>query len=253
MPKINAAGIRQISVSRVFGVKARFDRVTLQRDILLRKRQWRAACHSELQRHKVQPSDQFGDRMFDLKPRVHFKEVKRPAGLQQKLHCSGTAIVHRPRSIHRRLPHTRAQFGRHDRARRFFHHLLMPPLDGTIPFAQMDDVAMSIRENLDFNMTRLDNRFLDDQLTRDKGIFRFRARQRDSIRDPGGVRDQPHPAPPATGGGLDHNGEPDVAGLLCQCGIGLVFALIARHTRHARCDHQSLGLRLVAHGFNCGG
>src|SRR5262245_51153464 len=65
---------------RIFRVDPAFNRVTVEPDVLLRKRQRLAAGDEDLRPHQIETGDGFGDGMFDLQPRVHLEEVELGAG-----------------------------------------------------------------------------------------------------------------------------------------------------------------------------
>ncbi len=247
VPERNIATLRQEAVVGIFGIQAHFDGVSVQWHLLLRQRQGLATGHGDLPGHQVQPGDALGHRVFDLQPRVHLQKVKAPFAVEQKLDGAGADIVHGARRGHRRRAHLRAQCGRDRRGGRFLEHLLVPTLDRAVALAQVDDVAVLVAEDLDFDMARLDHRALQDQLFAAEGVAGFRAGTDQGDRQVLRVFDQPHAAPAAARRRLDHDRETDLGSFREQRGIGLVGTLIARHAGHARRQHQAFGAGLVAH------
>ncbi len=108
--------------------------------------------------------------------------------------------------------------------------------------------AVRVGEDLDLDVAGADHGLLEDQLTGTEGARRFRARRGEC----GGQLflgwHETHAAPAASGRGLDHHRKADALGLARQRGVGLVAALVARHTWHAGLQHAPLGGCLVAHG-----
>ena len=82
-------------------------------------------------------------------------------------------IIHCPGSLNRCLPHAVAQNLCHSRCRGFFNYLLMAALQGTIALKQMDIIAKSIAENLDFDMARVFDEFFQQHHIIAKSIFGF--------------------------------------------------------------------------------
>ena len=61
---------------RILGVDAGFDGPAAELDVVLRERQRLAGGDADHQLHQVETGDEFGDRMLDLQPRVHFEKVE---------------------------------------------------------------------------------------------------------------------------------------------------------------------------------
>ena len=101
--------------------------------------------------------------MLHLQARVHFQEIEIRVAIHQKLHRPGVGVARRARDLQRRLPHSLAQIRmrRHERGRALLDHLLMPPLDGTLALAQVDQVAVMIAQDLDFDVPRLFHQLFD--------------------------------------------------------------------------------------------
>ena len=185
--------------------------------------------------------------MLDLQAGVHFQKIKSVRLVEQKLDRASPHIIDRLRRLDRRRAHLLAQFWRHDRTGRFLDHLLVPPLYRAVALAEMDSVALAVGKNLYLDMARLDDGFFQNQLAIAKGVFRFRPRQLDRVGDIAEIMDQPHAAATAASGGLDHQRHADFLRFGDQHIVGLVIALIARHTGHPGCDHRAFRTRLVAH------
>ncbi len=93
-----------------------------------------------------------------------------------------------------------AQFGGDRRRRRFLDHLLMAALDRAIALAEMDDVAVLVGKDLDFDVAGVGDRPLQDQLVRTEGARRLGARPRQRVGEIArreATSRMPRPPPPA--------------------------------------------------------
>ena len=127
-PAQHRASLRQKACGHVFGREPHFDGVAFELDVGLLPRQGLAAGHAQLPLHQVQPSDGFGDRVFDLQPCVHLHEVELPIGVEQKFHGARADIAHGAGAVHRHLAHVCTQLGVHGGRGCFFDQLLVTPL-----------------------------------------------------------------------------------------------------------------------------
>ena len=216
-------------------------------DVVLRHRQRLALRDAQLPGDQIDAVDQFGHRMLDLQPRVHFQEVERAVLRQQELHRAGANVIHGLRCRDRSSTHALAQRGIDGRARRFLDDLLVAALNRAVALAEMHDGAMAIAEHLDLDMAGIDHRLFDQQLAAAKGVGGLRARRSNRVAQFGFVMDQPHSASAAAGRRLDHHRQAGLLRFGDQRGIGLVIALVTRHAGHAGRQHQPLRGALVAH------
>ena len=246
-PERDIAALRQETGVGVFSIQAHFDGVPVQLDLLLRQRQGLASGHGDLPRDQVQAGDALGHRVLDLQPRVHLQEIEMAVAVQQELDRAGADVVHGARRRHRRRAHFFAQRGRDRRGGCLLEHLLVATLDRAVALAQVNDVAVFVAEDLDFDVARLDHRAFEDELFAAEGVACFRAGTDQCDRQVLRVFDQPHAASAAARCCLDHDRKADLAGFPEQRSIGLVGALVAGHAGHVRRQHQALGAGLVAH------
>jgi hypothetical protein len=233
---------------RRFRIEACLDGVPGEAHVLLGDAQPLAGSDAQLQLDEIEARDHLGDGMLDLQARVHLQEVERPLGREQELHRAEVRVADGAGGSDGGGAHARAQV-RVDRRRRcLLEHLLMPPLHRAIALAQMDASPVRVGEHLDLDVAGADHALLEDQLTGTEGARRFRPRRGEC----GGQlflgRHETHAASAASGRGLDHYRKADALGLTRQRGVGLIAALVARHTWHAGLQHAPLGGRLVAHG-----
>ena len=138
--------------------------MTAQVNLLLAQRQGFASRHSDLPGHQVLASDHLGYRMLDLQPGVHFQEVELAVIGQQKLHSASALIIHRSCSRQGSIAHGFAQLWADGGAGRFFNDFAMATLHRAIALAEKNQVAMAVAEDLHLDMSRIDQRLLQNQL-----------------------------------------------------------------------------------------
>jgi hypothetical protein len=197
--------LRQEARCRVLGVKTRFHGVAGHRDVVLRKPERLAGRGAQLQFDEIEAGDHLGHRMFHLKPRVHLHEIEciwleAIAGIGDELHRAGADIAHRFGRRHGRAPHDLAHFVRHPRRRSLLDHLLVAPLQRAVALEQMNASAMAVGKNLDFDMPRPGDVFLDQHAVIAEGRLCFApaALQRLGELSARSTRRIPLPPPPAT-------------------------------------------------------
>ena len=143
--------------------------MTIARDLILLEWQCFAGCHLELPLHQIEASNEFRNRMFDLQPGIHLNEIPRRicierAALNEELNRTSAFIANRPANGDSRIRHLAAQLQAHSRGRRLFDHLLMPTLQRTIAFKQMDNVALAVAKDLHLNMPRSRDQLFEQHL-----------------------------------------------------------------------------------------
>ena len=246
------------SVLRILGVNPRLDRVPVELDLCLGERQLFARGDLELPGDEIETRDLLRHRMFDLEPRIHFDEPEtvRPQSLGaigNELNGAGAAIADGSCRLDRGGAHLRPQLRRHARRGRFLDDLLMAALQRAIALAEMDDVAMPVGENLDFDVTGRSDIFLDQDATGAERRRHLPDRAFEGIFEVGLLVDTAQPAAAAAGGRLDQHRITDRVGLLLEKLGVLTFAVIAGHNRDAGLFHERLGAILEPHGADCSG
>jgi hypothetical protein len=98
---------------------------------------------------------------------------------------------------------------------------LVAALDGAIAFAQVDDVALVVAENLNFDVVRVLDEFLDVNAGIAEGLFRLGAGGVIAFDEGNVVVGDAHAASAAAGDGLDHDRIADALG--DDQGVLLVF------------------------------
>src|SRR6266566_9118233 len=209
-PGQNGAAAGQEVFVGVFRVEPRLDRVTLEANLVL-GRQRLARGDPQLPGDEIEPGDRLGDRMLDLQPRVHLEKIELFGGVEQELDGSGAAVADRTRGGDRGFGDLAPQLGGDRRRRRLLDHLLVPALDRAIAFAQMDDVALRVREDLDLDMAGVRDRLLENELVRPERVARLGAGGGERRRQRAGLADEAHAAAAAAGGRLDYQRKADAA------------------------------------------
>ena len=93
--------------------------------------------------------------MLHLDTGIHLDEIMSSVLVHEKLHRTGTAVIHMFCQLDRIFTDRLSLFLADRLCRRKFHHLLMTSLNGTVSFVQMYDIAVFIPENLNFDVLRL--------------------------------------------------------------------------------------------------
>ena len=121
----------------------------------------------------IDAGDQLGDGMFHLNPRIHFDEVVITVFINEKLDGAGTAVFDgfcQSDGIDTNA--VSLEIGQEQR-RRKLDDLLMSSLNGAIPFKKMDNVAVVVPENLNFNVLGLFQVFFDKYRSIAESFGRF--------------------------------------------------------------------------------
>src|SRR5699024_9175191 len=100
----------------------------------------------------IDACDLFCDGMFYLDARIHFDEIDIFLRINQKLYRSCIIIFYLAGNFERIFIELCFGFLPEDRAGGYLNYLLEPALNRTIPFKQMDNIAVIIAQNLYFNM-----------------------------------------------------------------------------------------------------
>ena len=142
--------------------------------LILRNAQGLTAGDSQLFPYYVDSSNHFGNRVFNLQARVHFDEVEL-ASLVKKLERAVASIPDILASLDTTLADPLPLFFCNSRSRRFLNHLLMPSLHRAISLTEVNCIAVSIRENLKFDMARCFEKLLhvDNVVVERRSRFRF--------------------------------------------------------------------------------
>jgi hypothetical protein len=152
---------RQETACRIFGVEPQLDRVAVQPQLVLRERQRLATGDAQLPLDEVEAGDHLGHRMLDLQPGVHLHEIEPAVRRDDELDGARAHIADAQRGVDCGLSYGRAARLGHARCRRLLEDLLVAPLHGAIPLAEMDGVAMGVGEHLHLDVARAQDAALD--------------------------------------------------------------------------------------------
>lgn len=196
--------------------------------------------------HEIHVGNCLGDGMLDLDTGVHFDEIEL-AVLIQELDGADAEILH----VLHRLGAGRADLGARgsgkDRGGAFLPDLLVTPLQRAVSLAEMDRAAAAVAENLDLDVARLLQIFLQIDRSVAESGFRFVGGRRECEREVVGAARDLHAASAAASCRLHQHREAD---LLCDhhrlLGIG-DGAVGSGNDGNAEPLCGLLGLDLVAH------
>src|SRR5207244_5513017 len=87
-----AGGWKEVVV-RILGINAAFNCDTSHHNVVLPKWKSFTGCNRNLKLDEIQAGDHFCNRMFDLKSRVPFKEVKAAVRIHQEFHSSRIVVA----------------------------------------------------------------------------------------------------------------------------------------------------------------
>ena len=171
---------------------------------------------------EVDTGDNFGDRMFHLDSWIDFDEIPLlRIHVVQKLHRAGVAIIRFACQPHCCIAQFRADARWQIRGRCNLNDFFMPQLHRTIALVKMQQIAMMIGENLDFQMPRPRQIFLQENGSVAKRRLGFTLRFLQSRRELRFIVNHAHSAPAAAHGGLHDYRVPDILGNLVRFRGGL--------------------------------
>src|SRR5262245_14942748 len=101
--------------------------------------------------------------MLDLNTRIHFDEVQVVrVRIEEQSDGASVVVFDGAADCHGGFADFFANVRRQIGGRSDFHYFLMTSLHRAIAFPEMNKIAMTIAEKLDFNMPRTGNEFLDE-------------------------------------------------------------------------------------------
>ena len=158
--------------------------------------------------------------MLDLQAGVHLDKIEF-AVLEQEFHRADAAVSQFLNRVDDPVADGLA-LGIVERGRRrFLDQFLMAALQGTVTFAQMDDMAVMIGQDLDFDVAGGLQVLFHVDVVVGKHRLGLGAGEIEGLGHGGVVPDHLHAAPAAPGGGLDQDRKTDVlGGYPCVLGVG---------------------------------
>ena len=197
-------------IVRILGVQPNFHGVTARSDGFPREWQAMSGGDGDLQFDEIKSGDLFGDRMLDLQAGVYFQKIKIEIGIDEKFDRACIGITAGARQAHRGVAHFFAQVGSHDRRWSFFNDFLMAALHGAFAFAEGNDAAVGIGENLNFHVARFEQIFFKINAPVAKTVLGFRGSIAKGGRQIAQAVYHPHAFSAAAGDGLKQDRQANV-------------------------------------------
>src|ERR1700724_1527460 len=126
---------------RILGVDATLDRVEPRGRVRDVWRERLTGGDPNLFLYQITTVNLFRDGVFNLDAGIHLDEIEMSIRIDEKLNRASILVGDGFREFDRGISHFLAQPRVHKRRRAFLDHFLVPPLNGIIPLAQMNNVA----------------------------------------------------------------------------------------------------------------
>ena len=220
--------------------------MALDDDVLLLVAQNLALGRPDLFLDQVDARDHLGDGVLHLDAGVHLHEVE-PGRLPQELDGANTDVADRLGGRDGGVAHGLAHLGCQSGRRRLLQQLLVAALDGAVPLPKVDDVAVLVGQHLELDVARVLDVTLQVHGAVAEGGLRLLGGLLQQGQEFALGHGQAHAPAAAAGGGLDHDGEADLARDDDGLFLRLDQAVRAGHGGHAGGLHGVPGGRLVAH------
>ena len=256
------SGGRQEVLLRDLGVDARLHRVSGEHDVVLADGEFLAGGDADLPFDEVDAGDHLGDGVFDLQAGVHLHKEELVRGVvgDEEFHGAGAGVVDAAGGVAGGLAETGPDGravgqGFQQRGRGFLDDLLVPALQRALALAEVDDVAVVVREDLDLDVPRGQDEAFQEEGVVAEGAGRDPAGGDQGVCQVFGAFDDVHALPAAAGGGLDQQREADAGRGLDQLRVRHAGFGDARDHGDAVAGDVVLGADLVAHdveGFDAG-
>ena len=239
------------TVVRVFGVDAALDCCAVDLDVFLAILQRTPARDAQLLLDDIHAGHKFGDRMLHLQARVHFQEIELVVFIHQELDRPGVDVLDGLGGLDGHLAHSFTQIIVNERRGRFLDQFLVTALDRTFALVQVDDVAVCVGDDLDFDMARPLDQFLQINVPVAESGLSLTTGRFQQFWHLIQAADFAHALTAAARRGLNQQRKAD----LWRDGEQIVVKHVAhifgaRHDRHARFAHRLAGGHLVAHRGN---
>ncbi len=176
-----------------------------------------AGGDAELRLHQVDVGDLLGDRVLHLDPGVHLDEDVVAVLVEQELDGAGVDVADLGGEPHGVGAHPVPQLGVEVRRGCDLDDLLVPPLHRAVPLEEVDHVALGVGQDLHLDVSRLDDRLLDEDGRVAERALALAHAGLDGVAEVLGVVDPPHAAPAAAGDRLHEQRVGQLGGRLDQC------------------------------------
>ena len=151
----NFSGRWEKIIVGIFGVETDFHCVAARGDGLPSEWEAMAGGDGDLEFDEIEAGNLLGDGMLDLQAGVHFQEIKIEIRVHEEFDGACVGVSACAGEANGGIAHFFAKVGGHDRRRSFFDDFLVAALDGAFAFAERNDAAMMVGENLNFYVMRL--------------------------------------------------------------------------------------------------
>ena len=200
--------------------------------------------------HQINACDQLGHRVFNLQTGVHFQKIEIAVAINDKFNGTCAGITHCLRQRDGLITHCLA--GRFVQERRwgFLNHFLVPALDRTFTFVQIDSITMPVTQHLNFDMAGLGHEFLNKDAVITKGIRRLILGRLKPFAGFIVVPGDAHTLTAAPGRGFDHHRITDLVRYLNRLFGICDQAHITRHRRHVGLLRDLFRCNFIAHRLN---
>ncbi len=174
IPEIDGAGARGEVIVGIFRVDTALDGMPARTCLEHMAGQRLAGSNPDLLLNELAAHHFFRHRVLNLDPGIHLHEIEILSLLVDKiLDGAGVLIVDRLDQRYRCLAHALAEFRREEWRRTFLNDLLVSTLHRAIPLAQVDVVAVGIRDDLKLDMVRIDDKLFEVALAVSERRERF--------------------------------------------------------------------------------
>ena len=209
--------------------------------------EWLTGRDAQLVGDQVASRHEFRDRVLHLQTSVHLEECRPAAVVDEEFAGAGTHVVDRTGEHQRRIAQTSPQLGIDAGRRGLLEHLLVPPLDRAVTFAELHAGPMGIEQHLDLDVAAAFEEALQDQpvIAERSGGLTSGSGERvgESLR----LAHGPHPLAAATCGRLDQERVADPGRGSRERLVRLICVVIAGEGRDPQCGRQPTRGRLVTH------
>src|SRR5690606_32825016 len=238
----------------IFCIHPVLDRPAVDLDIVLLHGERFARGDADHLLDEIYSGDRLGHRVFDLQAGVHLEEVealaRRVGARHDELDGACAVIADRPCERHALLAHGFAHFFGNKGRRRLFDDLLMPALDRAFALVEVKNVTVLISENLNLDVTRIQNELLDEDTVVTKAVEPLALDALEALADVLLIIGEAHALAAAASAGLHHHRIADfVRNLDGMLGVA-DFAHKAGDDIDAGFFRKLLRFDLVAHGRN---
>ena len=207
--EIDGTWARAEVVGGIFGIDTEFDGVAEGSEIIELRAKAFACGDANLFANEIDTVDFFGHGVFDLDAGIHFEEVVVASVIDKKLHGAGVFVVNGFGEFDGGFAHPFTQIVIEKGGGGFFKEFLVAPLDRTVAFAHVNNFTAFIAKDLEFDMVRFFDEFLEVDVGITEGFFRFHPCGEESFDEADIVMGGSHAFAAATSDGFDHHGVPD--------------------------------------------